>query len=442
MNPNIYTIKIDTMKDIKNEYFTVSAADINSHVLDIEVTQNGAKYDLTDLTLEIDFAKSDGKLNRQTVTIDDAVEGKGTCTLGTNSINCEGGIRAEVLISKELDLLTTKRFEFYVTNPLAAASVIESTTELPVLYELLTRVDDLLLRQIEMVQNEVDREVSEGLRIILHNELLSLQTILEDLKLTLINTNAYAESNEGIRTINEIDRVERDALRENLYNVLITLRNELLDLGNNLIDIRNDAIIATNNANTATNNANSAATNANNVSDAIALTEGVRVAAEKARVTADDLRATTFAGYETRISNFEAIDVIIRNQDLDGYIEGTIPLDAELLGGEKKSYFATKEEVTNQAKEIIEKVNRIDGKDLSDENYTLEEKNKLLNIEENAKDDQLANEVPYDNIISKLQATDVQAALDELKAISENLENNMITRNNDLPTMTVLDIEI
>lgn len=46
--------------------------------------------------------------------------------------------------------------------------------------------------------------------------------------------------------------------------------------------------------------------------------------------------------------------------------------------------------------------------------YTTAEESKLATIEENAKDDQDATEVPYDNTISSLESTNVKTAIDEL----------------------------
>jgi len=46
--------------------------------------------------------------------------------------------------------------------------------------------------------------------------------------------------------------------------------------------------------------------------------------------------------------------------------------------------------------------------------YTIVERDKLAGIEDNAKDDQIASEVPYDNSTSGLTATEVQSAIDEL----------------------------
>jgi hypothetical protein len=70
----------------------------------------------------------------------------------------------------------------------------------------------------------------------------------------------------------------------------------------------------------------------------------------------------------------------------------------------------------NQGKVLDEKkVDKVVGKQLSDENYTLVEKQKLAGIESGATADQTAEEVPYTNTASGLTATEVQSAIDELQ---------------------------
>lgn len=299
MNPNIYKIKIDTILELKNEHFTVSSSDINSHKLNIEVTQNNEPYPLTGLSVHIHFLKSDGKLNEQEVIIDNAIEGKLACILETNSINKQGRVRAEVLISKNGDLLTTKRFQFYVTNPLATDKVIESTTEFPILNKLITKVESMIQTQIEMVQAEDVRQDNEQLRITLHSELLGLKSTLESLKITLEDTNTDVEDNENNRIINENARIDNEVLRETLYNNLLQLEVDLLDLNNTTISLIADTSTAITNTNIATGNANSAATNANNISNAIVQAEGLRVTAESLRVKAEGLRVTAEQARET-----------------------------------------------------------------------------------------------------------------------------------------------
>jgi len=67
--------------------------------------------------------------------------------------------------------------------------------------------------------------------------------------------------------------------------------------------------------------------------------------------------------------------------------------------------------------------------------YSDADKSKLDGIEANATADQIANEVPYDNSISGLTATDVNGAIDEVEARVESLEADSHTH----PNKAILD---
>jgi hypothetical protein len=82
------------------------------------------------------------------------------------------------------------------------------------------------------------------------------------------------------------------------------------------------------------------------------------------------------------------------------------------------------------------KIDKDGAKVLSDENYTAAEKSKLGNIENNAKDDQNASEVPVDvtNFNNNLSASDdtVQKALETIDDLSI-VESSTVT---DIVTIT------
>lgn len=306
MNPNRYNIKIDTIKELKNDYFIVTLGDINSHILDIEITQNGEVYNLTGLELQIDFSKADNKLNQQFATIINAVEGKAECILEPNSYNFPGRIRAEVRIIKETSILTTKRFEFYANNPLLTDKIIESTTELPLLKQLILTVTELLEEQQiykedenVRVGNENNRIDNEILRENLKAELINLKALLEELQINLINTDTSINDNEGIRIINENARIDNEVLREQLRTQLETLQGDLETLVTNATDTIDLANQTATNADNKANLANTAADNANIVKLAIEelgvlleQAEALRETAEQARKDAESLRVT------------------------------------------------------------------------------------------------------------------------------------------------------
>lgn len=67
------------------------------------------------------------------------------------------------------------------------------------------------------------------------------------------------------------------------------------------------------------------------------------------------------------------------------------------------------------------------------------ERDKLATIEENAKDDQIASEVSYDNTTSELTSTDTQGAIDEIDSEVDSLKQRIIELENKLADITADD---
>ncbi|SHK61901.1 BppU family phage baseplate upper protein [Desulforamulus aeronauticus] len=123
--------------------------DIGTCTLDISIRDMNNPVDLSELSVEIVFAKPDGTIVIQDlangVNITDTVNGKITCILKTNTIAAAGLVQAEVrlLDMDRAKLLTTTSFSFYVRKALLNDEAIESTNELPILQQLITDVKNL-----------------------------------------------------------------------------------------------------------------------------------------------------------------------------------------------------------------------------------------------------------------------------------------------------------
>ena len=217
------------------------------------------------------------------VTITNELEGKVSCELAPNSINVEGRIRGEIKIFEGITLLTTRRFEFFVRNPLITDDVVESTTELPILMKLITKYDGMVIEQIAMVEAELEREVNEDNRKLLNQQLVQLQTNLVNLKDAVNATNNLVIDAENIRAGNEILRQDLKARVEVLQGdleLLITSATDTIDIVNQAATNANAKAVL---ADTAASNANSAVLTIQAVESAINTAEGLRVIDENIR---------------------------------------------------------------------------------------------------------------------------------------------------------------
>ncbi|SHN68641.1 BppU family phage baseplate upper protein [Desulfitobacterium chlororespirans] len=121
--------------------------DIGTCALDISIREMNDPVDLSELTVEIVFAKPDGTTVIQDlangVTITDAANGKITCTLKTNTIAVAGKVHAEVRLLAGEKLLSTPRFAFDVRKALLNDEAIESMDEIPILQQLIADVQNV-----------------------------------------------------------------------------------------------------------------------------------------------------------------------------------------------------------------------------------------------------------------------------------------------------------
>ena len=210
-----FDILLDIKRNRKTEEFEVVQNDYESNILNIAIVEDFEPYNLTGLSVEIAFAKGDGTTVLQDeqngVTIINAIEGKITCTLKTNTIAAAGKVSAEVRILQENKLLTTTRFNFFVRRAIVNNETIESTNEFPILNKLITDVGDVVeaVPVIEEKMNEITNTES-GLN----------QSIQEG---DTLKTGLDNSITEGNLTKTELDSsiVEGNAIKGELDDIIV-----------------------------------------------------------------------------------------------------------------------------------------------------------------------------------------------------------------------------
>jgi len=138
--------------------------------------------------------------------------------------------------------------------------------------------------------------------------------------------------------------------------------------------------------------------------------------------------------------------LVTAHDDVDSAGSGSIITDAERLGlhaqdSDTKLDNGQVNEVTSADLRLhlddgVPNVNHLTDLELTDvqaidQVFTGAEKTKLFNIEENAKDDQNAAEVPFDNTASGMAATNAQDGIDENDGRIDSLEGSTHTQNTD-----------
>lgn len=189
-----FDILLDIKRSQRNEYIEVVQGDTDTNIFNIALQKEYDPYPLTGLKVEIAFSKPDGTTVVQDsttgVTVKDAINGKISCTLKTNTIASAGRVRAEVRVLEGSKILTSTSFEFFVKRAIFGDDTIKSSNEWPLLSKLL-----------EASNNEVSRVSNENTRI----------------------------SNENIRKANEISRVSEENKRVARFNEMESAYNKALE---------------------------------------------------------------------------------------------------------------------------------------------------------------------------------------------------------------------
>jgi len=308
-----FDILLDIKKSVKNEYIEVVQGDYDTNVLNIQLQNGLNNYDLTNTKTEIVFAKPDGTTVIQDenngVAVVNATEGRMTCTLNTNTIAAAGKVVAEVrIMDLEGKLLTTARFDFFVRKAIFGDDTIKSTNEWPLLKKLLEASESEELRETEesirqsneeeRIQNEQTREDNELNRNINEEQRIVKETERGVAESTRINSENERIANEEIRRTNEQNRQSNEVTRIENENIRIS-QEESRVLAEESRE-SNETIRQQNENERESNEADRISSELARESN-----EDTRIANENARVQAEDVRATTFAGYEERVSTVE-----------------------------------------------------------------------------------------------------------------------------------------
>lgn len=196
---NFY-LTVDTVNKIYNEYFETVAGDYGSNLITIKITSNTAPYDLTGLTVEMAFLKSNETISiinsTNGLTILDAAQGKISCLLSNSTISTAGKVTAEIRISSGSFVITTCTFDFIVRQSIFNKAMAGAEQEAPLIMELiqqLTRSNATMIADENIrIASEITRESNEDIRISDENTRIS---------------------NENTRIENEDTRIENEDLR-------------------------------------------------------------------------------------------------------------------------------------------------------------------------------------------------------------------------------------
>jgi hypothetical protein len=139
-----YSLEVDIKNKVPYPNMEFVAADKNTCILNIKITEDGIPVDLTGYDVTLNVKKSDGKLVMQDkdngVTITDAPNGVIRVVLRTQSIASAGATVCDISLKNVEDKLTTMEFRYMVRENKDNDTAIISVDEISVLDKLIEKI--------------------------------------------------------------------------------------------------------------------------------------------------------------------------------------------------------------------------------------------------------------------------------------------------------------
>ncbi|MCS4517012.1 BppU family phage baseplate upper protein [Clostridium botulinum] len=173
-----FNLLIDTKRTGFNAVRGLKQGDNNS-ILNVTLVQNSVPFNLTGLTVRINYKRPDNKLFLQMVNIENATEGKIKINILTKVLENAGEVKADLsLFDKDNRKITSATFSMFVDSSVYRNDYIDK--------EDLDLIQSIWVEEDKRIKQENIREKNEESRV----------------------------SNESIREKNEKDRTDKEQLRE------------------------------------------------------------------------------------------------------------------------------------------------------------------------------------------------------------------------------------
>ncbi|BDR74201.1 hypothetical protein K144316041_p20400 (plasmid) [Clostridium tetani] len=217
-----FDLLIDTKRTSFNTVRGLKEGDNNS-VLNITLVQNSIPFDLTDLTVRINYKRPDNKIFLQMADITNAMEGEININILTKVLSLAGEVRADLSIfDKDNRKITSVTFSMFIDTSVYSNDYIEQ--------EDLDLIQDIYSKEKERQENEIGRVQEESRRIQQEMSRQELEKRREIKEKERQQNETERQSNEDKRLKNEVERIRNELLRQT--NEKERLANETLRKNN------------------------------------------------------------------------------------------------------------------------------------------------------------------------------------------------------------------
>ncbi|AUM92673.1 BppU family phage baseplate upper protein [Clostridium botulinum] len=200
-----FNLLIDTKRTGFNAVRGLKQGDNNS-VLNITLVQNSVPFDLTGLTVRINYKRPDNKIFLQMADITNATDGKVKINILTKALESIGEVKADLSIfDKDNRKITSATFSMFVDGSIYRNDYLEPE-DLDLIQSIWVEEYKRIRAENERVKNEDNRKNVENARVESEEN-----RKLEEIK-RVDSENIRVESEEN-RKLGEIKRVDSENIR-------------------------------------------------------------------------------------------------------------------------------------------------------------------------------------------------------------------------------------
>ncbi|AUN03400.1 DUF2479 domain-containing protein [Clostridium botulinum] len=223
-----FNLLIDTKRTGFNAVRGLKQGDNNS-ILNVTLVQNSVPFNLTGLTVRINYKRPDNKLFLQMVNIENATEGKIKINILTKVLENAGEVKADLsLFDKDNRKITSATFSMFVDGSIYRNDYLEPE-DLDLIQSIWVEEDKRIRAENERVKNEDNRKNVENARVE-SEENRKLEEIKRvDSENIRVENEAGREANENQRVENEKTRLENENQRKENEENRIAKESERVD---------------------------------------------------------------------------------------------------------------------------------------------------------------------------------------------------------------------
>lgn len=233
-----FDLLIDTKRTGFNTVRGLKEGDNNS-VLNITLVQNSLPFDLTDLTVRINYKRPDNKIFLQMADITNAMEGEININILTKVLSLAGEVRADLSIfDKDNRKITSVTFSMFVDTSVYSNDYIEQE-DLDLIQQIYSKEKERQGNEDKRIKEETRRAMNEASRIQSEKIRKSNETERQDKEAERQKNELERIDNESKRVTEEETRVKNETTREESEGT--RLANEDKREINENIRIKNEA---------------------------------------------------------------------------------------------------------------------------------------------------------------------------------------------------------